>query len=257
MVEMARVLDVVEENPRVKTIVLEKAMEAGPGQFVMAWLPGEGEKPFSLSFCGSGRIGLTVAAVGPFSSRLHSLKAGDSLGIRGPLGKGFGLHGKNVAGVGGGCGSAPLGFLIEELRRAGKRVTFINGAKTQGELFFVERAREAGAEVVACTDDGSAGRRGFVTDALSELLSGGGIDFVFTCGPEIMMKKVALACAERGVGCEASLERFMKCGFGICGQCAIDGLLVCRDGPVFPLEVLLKLKEFGSARRDACGSVRA
>lgn len=255
-VVMARVREVVKENARVSSIMLDLELKAVPGQFVMVWLPGENEKPFSLSFCGPQGIGVTVAAVGPFSKKLQELKAGDSVGVRGPFGKGFKLEGEKVAVVGGGCGSAPLGFLVEELAKSGRKVVFINGAKTRDELFFTERAKSAGAEIIVCTDDGSEGRKGFVTDALSSLLEKEEIDCVFTCGPEVMMKRIVMLCAEKGVNCQASLERFMKCGFGVCGQCAVDGLLVCRDGPVFPLNKLVKLKEFGGARRDACGSLR-
>ncbi|MDD5318006.1 MAG: dihydroorotate dehydrogenase electron transfer subunit [Candidatus ainarchaeum sp.] len=254
---MARVLEVRAENPRVKTVYLDFAAKAAPGQFVMAWIPGEGEKPFSVSFCGGARIGLTVAAIGPFSRKLQELKPGGVLGIRGPFGKGFKLKEGKAAVVGGGCGSAPLGFLVEELRRAGSEVVFVNGAKTKSELLFAARANAAGARVIVCTDDGSEGRKGFATDALAELLESEKIDCVYTCGPEVMMKKVAGLCAQNCVDCQASLERFMKCGFGVCGQCAVDGMLVCRDGPVFPLSRLARLREFGSARRDACGSVDA
>lgn len=251
---MAKILEVREENPRMRTIVLELAMNASPGQFLMVWIPGLDEKPMSISHCGEGRIGITAAKVGPFSERLHQMKAGELLGIRGPFGNGFRFIGERVAVVGGGCGTAPLAFLVEELAKKGKKVFFINGAKTKGELFFVERARNVGAEVIVCTDDGSEGRKGFTTDALVELLGKERIDCVYTCGPEIMMRKIVDLCLQKKIECQASLERWMKCGFGICGQCAIDGMFVCKDGPVFPMKKLSKLKEFGSLKRDACGS---
>jgi len=255
----ARVLEVVRENERISTIYVDAGMAAKPGQFAMVWLPGAGEKPFSLSYSNGKKIGFSVAAIGPFSRTLRDLKTGMTVGIRGPLGNGFTLtglgNGKTVAVVGGGCGAGPIIFLAEELRKRGVDVVFIEGAKTAGELFFVSRAGKAGARIIACTDDGSEGRRGFATDALAGLWGKEKLDFVFTCGPEVMMKKVAGLCAEKGVGCEASLERFMKCGFGVCGSCAIDGKLVCRDGPVFGVKTLMKLKELCSARRDACGAV--
>ncbi len=251
---MAKILEVREENPRIKTLILELGMKAVPGQFAMVWVPGMNEKPFSLSGCVEGKAWVTVAKVGAFSERLHQMKAGEQVGIRGPFGNGFKMKGEKVAVVGGGCGSAPLGFLVDELRKAGKKVDFVVGAKTKGELFFVERARNAGAEVVVCTDDGSDGRKGFTTDALAELLGKEKLDCVYTCGPEMMMKKVVGICGEKGVECQASLERFMKCGFGVCGQCAIDGMLVCRDGPVFEGKKIAKMKEFGSLKRNACGS---
>jgi len=252
--QSVRVLEVVTENSRIKTIYLDLAMKASPGEFVMAWLPGVNEKPFSLSYCDGSKIGISVAAVGPFSTALQQVKPGSVLGIRGPFGKGFKPEGEKVAIVGGGCGTAPLGFLAESLAKGGRKVFFINGAKTKTELFFVQRARSAGAEVIVCTDDGSEGRKGFTTDALADLLAKEKIDCVYTCGPEVMMKKVVDICKTRGVNCQASLERFMKCGFGLCGQCAIDGNLVCKDGPVFPIAKISKMKEFGTLRRDACGA---
>jgi len=251
--EMARILEVKEENPRVKTLVLELPLKASPGQFAMLWIPGVNERPFSFSYCGDGRVGFTVAKVGPFSEKLHQLKIGEAIGVRGPFGKGFKPAGGRVAVVGGGCGVAPLGFLIEELAGKGAKISVVIGAKAKGELFFADRARKAGAEVIVCTDDGSEGRKGFATDALADLLAREKFDCVYTCGPEIMMKKVLALCAGK-VECQASLERLMKCGFGVCGQCAIDGMLVCRDGPVFPSAKLGRLKEFGSLKRDACGS---
>jgi len=252
--QAARIIEVATENSRIRTIYLDFAMKAEPGEFVMAWLPGMNEKPFSLSYCDGAKIGITIAAVGPFSTALQQVKAGGMLGIRGPFGKGFKPQGEKVAVVGGGCGTAPLIYLVEQLAKGGRKAYFIVGAKTKAELFFVQRAKSAGAEVIACTDDGSEGRKGFTTDALADLLSKEKIDCVFTCGPEVMMKKIADLCKAKGVDCQASLERFMKCGFGLCGQCAIDGNLVCKDGPVFPLAKISKMKEFGTLRRDACGA---
>ncbi len=253
LTSMTRVLSVERENARTVTLTLDAAFSAQPGQFVMCWLPGVDEKPFSISYSDGAALGLTVAAIGPFSQKIAELKPDNRIGLRGPFGKSFKLEGSNVAVVGGGCGSAPLAFLVEKLVAAKKKVHFIAGARSQDDLLFVERAKKAGANVIVCTDDGSAGRKGFTTDALAELLEKEKIDAVYTCGPELMMKKVADLCARKGVACQASLERFMKCGFGLCGQCAIDEFLVCSDGPVFPLAKLQKMKEFGSVKRDACG----
>ena len=253
-VKMAKILEVREENARMRTLILGADMSAYPGQFAMLWLPSVNEKPFSFAYCEEGKIGFTVAKVGAFSEKLCQLKPGDSVGIRGPFGNGFKPKGNKIAIVGGGCGTAPLGFLMEKLAKSGKKVFFIIGARTKSELLFAERARSAGAETIICTDDGSEGRKGFTTDALAELLEKEQIDAVCTCGPEIMMKKVLAICEGKGVECLASLERWMKCGFGVCGQCAIDGFLVCKEGPVFNSAKLRRMKEFGSLKRDACGA---
>ena len=106
-----------------------------------------------------------------------------------------------------------------------------------------------------CTDDGSHGTKGFTTGLLGELLKNkkNKIKIVYTCGPEVMMKKVFDICNEHKVECEASLERMMKCGYGICGACMCSDKIVCIDGPVFNSEQLSKLGEFGKFARIKTG----
>jgi dihydroorotate dehydrogenase electron transfer subunit len=244
----ARIVRVENENSKVKTFILDCAMPAKAGQFVMLWLPGAAEKPVSISY--AEPLGVSIAKVGEFSGRMHHLKEGALVGVRGPYGNGFGTNAKRVAMVGGGYGVAPLALLAEQLK--GKAVAVL-GAKTKGELLFEQRIKKTGARVIACTDDGSYGRKGFVTDALAELLRSERFDAVCTCGPEAMMKKVSELCEAAHVECFASLERYMKCGFGICGQCVIDGQRVCADGPVFSSQQLRGFSEFGKAKRDASG----
>ena len=80
-------------------------------------------------------------------------------------------------------------------------------------------------------------------------------DCVIACGPPIMLKFLYLACKELGMKCQLSLERHMKCGAGACGCCVIDGLRVCKDGPVFTGEQIALMPEFGTVRRDECGVI--
>ena len=107
------------------------------------------------------------------------------------------------------------------------------------------------------TDDGSEGYKGYTTDILEEKLlkKNNKIDKVYSCGPEIMMKKVVDICYKYKVSCEVSLERYMKCGFGVCGQCSVDleGICICQDGPVFSGTKVGKIKEFGKYHRDKAG----
>jgi len=109
--------------------------------------------------------------------------------------------------------------------------------------------------VTYATDDGSFGHKGFCTECLLETLSSQKIDMVYCCGPEVMMKKVLDICREKGIPAEMSLERYMKCGFGVCGSCCLEGTgwRVCRDGPVFTSEQLSKVTGFGREKRDAAG----
>jgi len=100
------------------------------------------------------------------------------------------------------------------------------------------------------TDDGSRGHHGFVTDLLDDALQ---CDVVYTCGPEPMMKKVLDWSLQHDMAMQASLERYMKCGIGICDACAIDGHHVCRDGPVFSRGTLAAMEDFGRRKRAPSG----
>ena len=105
------------------------------------------------------------------------------------------------------------------------------------------------------TDDGSFGRKGFTIDALEEVLKNkkNKIKIVYTCGPEIMMKKVFDICQKYKVELEASLERYMACGFGICGKCMVNDQIVCIDGPIFNSKQLGRMPEFGNTARLKSG----
>lgn len=228
-------------------------IDAIPGQFVMVWIPDVEEKPISLSYA-RGSLGITVLAQGPFTNKLHELKVGDIVGIRGPLGRGFKISGEKILIVGGGVGMAPLAPLAEEAIAQGKKVTAVVGALTKSELLFVDRMEKAGARVLISTDDGTAGTKGFTTDVMRELLKKETFDQCYTCGPEIMMYKVFQQAKENKIPIEVSLERYIKCGIGICGQCVIDdsGLRVCKEGPTFR-DVEIETGEFGKYKRNAAG----
>jgi len=228
-----RIGQVIVENAKVKTFILETSLEAEPGQFVMIWLPRVNEKPFSL--VDADPLTITVARVGPFTSELHRLEVGDRLWFRGPLGRGFELVGENLLLVGGGYGVAPLAFLAKRAREARCEVMTVIGARTKNVLLFESRFTELGCRVVVATEDGSAGVRGLAPYVTDDLLSQGDFDAVYACGPEAMLDRLAEICMVRGVPCQLSREGYMRCGLGICGSCQRNGLLVCRDGPVFRL----------------------
>jgi dihydroorotate dehydrogenase electron transfer subunit len=103
------------------------------------------------------------------------------------------------------------------------------------------------------TDDGSRGFNGFVPALAEKLLEKHRFDQIVTCGPEVMMKAVVAAAMKRGIAVQASLERYMKCGIGICDACAFDDRLICVDGPVFTGEQLAASEDFGKWRRDKSG----
>ncbi len=242
---------VVDESPRVKTFVFNESINAMPGQFVMLWIPGVNEKPFGISR--PDPLTVTVARVSEFTQKLHEKKAGDRLAYRGPFGKGFELVGKKILLVAGGYGAAPLRFLAEEAAKKRMKTTVVLGAKTASDVILKKAFEQAGCDVVVTTDDGSAGIKGLCTDTACGLLDKERFDCVYSCGPETMMKKLGEECVGRRIPCQLGLERFFKCGIGVCGQCSLDGFLVCRDGPVFDAGTVLATEEFGRVRRDASG----
>ena len=141
-----------------------------------------------------------------------------------------------------------MSLLIDAL----KNPIIINGARSSEHLIYVNRYKNR--KMTVTTDDGSFGREGFTTEFLEEELSKNKkLKIVFTCGPEIMMKKVFEICKRHYVECEASLERYMACGFGVCGKCMINDRIDCIDGPIFNSRQLAKLSEFGNFARLKSG----
>jgi dihydroorotate dehydrogenase electron transfer subunit len=216
----------------VKSFTLDGQLSARPGQFVMVWLPGLDEKPFSL--VDDDPVTLAVAKVGPFSARLHELGLGDRLWLRGPFGHGFEIAGERVLLVAGGYGVAPLVFLASRARDVTRKVAIL-GAATGDDLFFQHRLAELGCEVVLVTEDCSLGEGGLCTDIAQRLFSEEVFDMVYGCGPEGMLNRIEELCQQEGIPGQLSKEAYMRCGMGVCGSCQRSGLLVCRDGPVFAI----------------------
>jgi dihydroorotate dehydrogenase electron transfer subunit len=249
----ATIVRINEESPSVRTFFFDPYFEIlKPGQFVMVWVRGVDEIPMGLS----NQNSITVQKVGEATSKLLELKKGDSFGLRGPFGRGFSLplEGEKTLIIAGGVGSAPLAPYAEAARNAGSEVHTVLGARSENDLIFEERFAAAG-NVYISTDDGSKGKKGFVTDVLTDFnLSV--YDKIAVCGPEIMMASVFRLLENRKVleKSEFSLHRYFKCGIGVCGACCIDktGLRVCKDGPVFSGVQLLD-SELGKYMRDASG----
>jgi dihydroorotate dehydrogenase electron transfer subunit len=245
-----RIARIRDENERTRTFVLEGSLDAAPGQFVMAWLPGVDEKPFSLAY--ADPVILTVAAVGPFSRALHGLAVGDRIWLRGPLGRGYTItpaRGSSSASVsrphalliGGGYGVAPLRFLAGQLLAAGYAVSMIIGARTAADLLLVDAFQAMDVALWLATEDGSAGLRGLATDAIKPALAAasGATTTVYACGPTGMLRAIAAICATKRLPMQLSWEAHMRCGIGLCGSCEVgDGWLTCLDGPVFGFDPL-------------------
>ncbi|NJF25692.1 dihydroorotate dehydrogenase electron transfer subunit [Thermococcus sp. Bubb.Bath] len=234
MLTVTRIKEAFDVAHNVKAFRLNRKFEFTPGQFVMAWIPGAGEKPFSLA----DEDMLVVKKVGPFTSKLFELGTGDRLWIRGPYGRGFEPKGERIALVAGGIGIPPLYALTKRWNKKFKRITLIYGAKRREELVLIDVEKYVD-ELITTTDDGSSGTKGFPTDVLRERKDE--FDLVYACGPEPMLLKVLGIMNYSRV--QVSMERRMKCGIGVCGSCNLGKYLVCRDGPVFKGDELREVFE--------------
>ncbi|MFW6111413.1 MAG: dihydroorotate dehydrogenase electron transfer subunit [Candidatus Bipolaricaulota bacterium] len=238
------------ESPSVKTFHVydPQSASSNPGQFVMVWIPDSGEIPLAISYAENGRIAFTVKRRGEITEELHEMSDGDNLGIRGPYGNGFSPPtGSNLL-VGGGYGVAPLRYLYRSASNRA-RISIIQGASTADELLFLEELEPTSVS----TDDGTRGHKGNVVRLLEDFLNEEEVDKIYTSGPEKMIYRIFQMCRDRELEMEASLERVMKCGVGLCGSCLIDGFRVCKDGPVVDLEQLQGLEEFGRWKRTPSG----
>lgn len=255
---MHKIISVRDETPTVRTLEFEdpQLALARAGQFAMVWVPRVGELPMSIMVSEtSGNSAFTVRTHGPTSTGLYNTGAGQIIGVRGPYGNAFELRGKHVLLVGGGTGLVPLMRLISQAA-PDLEVTLLMGSKTKDEVFFEDIAKRISScklDIVVTTDDGSAGVGGNVADHAAKVLDDSKFDTVCTCGPELMMRRVVDEAHNRGVFVQASIERVMKCGVGICGSCCMDADLVCTDGTVFDGDRLAASADFGVSYRAKSG----
>ncbi len=204
-----------------------------------------------ISICGidreKGTIRIIFEVRGKGTKALSSLSEGQNADIVAPLGgRGFELLDKNEKAViiGGGIGNPPMLPIAEHY---GKNAVVISGFRNAGAAILQKDFAECGSKVILCTDDGTAGRKGFVTDALAEVLSKEKPAIIYACGPTVMLRRVISQAKDAGVRCQVSLEERMGCGVGGCLVCACrtirDGeeyyAHVCKDGPVFEAEEVL------------------
>jgi dihydroorotate dehydrogenase electron transfer subunit len=254
---------IINETPTVRTLIFrdKQAARAKPGQFLMVWIPGKEELPMSAMVVQGKEdyAAVTIRKYGFGSTSLYEKKIGEYLGVRGPYGNEFKIskNSKNVLLIGGGTGLVPLMRLLRELNNAKIACTFLIGAKSQEEVFFENTADtfldRVDHKVIVSTDDGSYGRKGYTTDIMTDLIKTETFDAVYTCGPEIMMKKVLDIASARSIPVQASVERHMKCGIGICASCCMADQLVCKDGTIFGGNQLQSMVEFGVSYRDKAG----
>jgi dihydroorotate dehydrogenase electron transfer subunit len=218
----------------------------GPGQFVHIRI-GSFVLRRPISICGidkeKGTLRIVFEIRGEGTAEIAQLNKGDVVDMLAPLGHGFTVDEsfKKVVLIGGGIGTPPM---LPLAKAYGDKAVAISGFRNSSAVILQEDFKSAGAETILCTDDGSSGIHGFVTQPLAELAEKGGIDAVFACGPMGMLKGIAAICKEKGIYCEISLEERMACGIGACLACVcqstdvdhhsmVKNKRICKDGPVF------------------------
>lgn len=242
------------------------AAKSKPGQFVILKANEKGERiPLTIADrdIKTGTITILYLVVGKSTRIFADLKPGDCFqDVIGPLGQATHLekYGKVVC-VGGGTGIAVLHPIARGLKEAGNHVTSILGARSKDILVFEERMKKISDEVIITTDDGSYGRKGFVTDPLREMFESEKPDFVVTIGPVPMMKNVAKLTKEYAVKTIVSLNPLMIDGTGMCGCCRVSvggqTRFACVDGPEFDGhlvdfdEIMMRLKSYETEERKA------
>ncbi|TVP41619.1 dihydroorotate dehydrogenase electron transfer subunit [Candidatus Nitrosocosmicus arcticus] len=263
LMRLVKIEDVSIETPTVKTIFFKDSLSSvsKPGQFLMVWIPRKEELPLSVMISDKKKYAaITIKKNGYGSTSLFNKDIGDRIGIRGPFGNSFSCNKalNNVIFLGGGTGLVPLVRLLYYIKGYDSKFTFIMGAKTKSEIMFTELINEWAKvkkiDLHIATEDGSLGAKGYPTDILRDFLSvHKDIDMIYTCGPELMMKKAYDLATKYSVHMEASIERYMKCGIGICSSCCINDKLVCVDGTIFNEIKIQKLTEFGVSYRNKSG----
>ena len=211
-----------------------------PGQFVNLKLSGFYlRRPISVCDWEPGAATLIYKVLGHGTAAMTRLPAGTELDVLTGLGNGYdtSLAGERPLLVGGGVGIPPLYGLAKRLTAQGKRVTAVLGFNRESEIFLAEEFRALGAEVIIATADGSAGLKGLVTDGMAAMSD---YTYLYTCGPEPMLKAVYSACKTSG---QFSFEERMGCGFGACMGCSCKtkygNKRICKDGPVLEKEEIV------------------
>lgn len=229
------IFDITVKCPRI-------AQAAEAGQF--AQVAAEGfflRRPISICDIdkNEGTIRFVFEVRGKGTEKISELNKGDMIDIIAPLGKGFKfIEGGKAVCIGGGIGTPPM---VGIARKYGSNAAVISGFRNSSIAILQDDFKAMRAETILCTDDGSAGVHGFVTDALRTYLESSKPDIIYACGPMPMLKGIVAIADEYGIETQVSLEQRMACGVGACLGCVCrtvkDGKEiyshVCKDGPVF------------------------
>ena len=249
----AEITSIVEESPNIKTFELdpEEKIEFATGEFIQLSVPGLGEAPFTPSSSpnATDKIEVTIMEAGEVTGKLHHIEEGETVGVRGPYGKGYPLdemEGRDVLVVGGGVGLAPLRSLLYMLTAQPDnfgKISLKYGARTPDHLIYKDQLEDWGSSVseidleltVDEGDEDWEGNVGVVTNLLENLEVDTEKGVAVVCGPPIMMKFTTQSLLDHFESSDIylSMEKNMSCGFGMCGHCQLGKYYVCKDGPVF------------------------
>jgi NAD(P)H-flavin reductase len=254
----AKILKITDQTPGIKLfefgfdrmhfqLKFDEDAKILPGQFMILSLPGFGEAPFAPCNQAGKNLELCVRAVGKLTNKLHTLKVGDKVGLRGPFGSGWPVAAndkKNILIVVGGLGLIPLRTLIlgkNDFFGKGAKVQIFYGAKHPDEMLFhkeFDEWQKNGINLQLSIDKSCPEWKGCVglVTKLFDVASVVKDARAFVCGPSVMYKSVLEKLKQHGIGEEdiyLSLERRMHCGIGVCQHCGVGGYYTCKHGPVF------------------------
>jgi NAD(P)H-flavin reductase len=254
----AKLTDVIEESPLIKTFVLipEEEFSFKTGQFIELSVDGIGEAPFTPSSSPhvTDKLEVTIMKTGYVTEYMHNLKPGGYMGIRGPYGRGYPVEtffGKEVLILGGGCGLAPIRSLLyalEHVKDKLKKVILCYGSKTPSDCIYKplfarlnQIEKFEAYRTVDKADEEWDGSVGVATTLLNTIKVDIKNSVAVVCGPPIMMKFGTIRIIEMGYSDDQiylSMEKNMSCGLGKCGHCMMGEFFVCKDGPVFTYKEL-------------------
>jgi len=239
----------LNDNNYILTLSSDTVIETvNPGNFAEIKIPDVQDvflrRPISILEVDhkTNTISFYIKAIGKGTKKLGNLATGTNLNIVYPLGNSFSINRqKKVLIVGGGSGIAPFIMLASKLKQENNNITFLIGARSGDDIFLTEEFSKFG-DVLITTEDGSFGEKGLVTQH-SIFSNSFDFDYIYTCGPDPMMKAIAKIAKSKNIICEASLENMMACGIGACLCCVTPTVsgnqCVCTEGPVFNTKDLL------------------
>ncbi len=229
----------------------ELAKTTRPGQFINLKINNREElllrRPFSVAKMSSEQscVEIVYRIIGKGTEAMKGLRPGDVVDLIGPLGQGFHLPEQPATCllIGGGVGLAPLWGLADQLSRSKNKLIALLGFRSSNYLFGIDVFKEYNAETIVATDDGSYGLKGLASEHVGKVLSRP-IDYVYVCGPPLMLRAVVPMIRKAGLKGEVSVEEKMGCGYGVCLSCVVNVMKngeiekqrVCTEGPVFDIK---------------------